>query len=75
MRKTIASRLLESKQTIPHYYMTVGVNMGKLLKLRAKMNEISKVRLSVNDLLVKAIGLSCEDNPETNSHWYGDYIR
>lgn len=55
--------------------MSVSVDMGKLLKLRGKMNEISKVRLSVNDMLVKAIGLSCEAVPETNSHWYGDYIR
>ncbi len=55
--------------------MTVAVQMDKLLKMRAKMNDIGKVRISVNDLLVKAIGLSCEEVPETNSHWYGDYIR
>jgi len=49
--------------------------MDKLLKLRAKLNKISKVKLSVNDLLVKAMGLSCIDNPETNSHWHDDFIR
>jgi pyruvate dehydrogenase E2 component (dihydrolipoamide acetyltransferase) len=75
MRKTIASRLLESKQTIPHYYMTASVEVDGLLKFREDLNEVAKTRLSVNDFLIKAIGLACKDVPETNSHWMGDSIR
>ena len=75
MRRVIAERLLESKNTIPHYYMSTSCNMGRLLKLRADMNKISSLRISVNDMLIKAMGLACKAVPETNSHWYGDYIR
>ena len=75
MRRTIADRLLESKNTIPHYYMTASVEMDNLMDLRSQLNDVSDVRVSVNDMLVKAIGLACVEVPETNSHWLGDSIR
>jgi len=67
MRKTIANRLLESKTTIPHYYLTKSVKMDEVLKLRVKLNLESKVKISVNDLLIKAASLACKNVPECNS--------
>lgn len=55
--------------------MSTDVNMGKLLKLRAQINEMAPVRISVNDLVIKAMGLASVDVPDTNSHWLGDKIR
>ena len=67
MRKTIENRLLESKTTIPHYYLTKSVKMDEVLKLRVKLNLESKVKISVNDLLIKAASLACKNVPECNS--------
>jgi len=75
MRKVIASRLLESKQTIPHYYLNISCEMDKLIALRKTLNETSPVKLSVSDLIIKAIALACNDVPEANSHWMGSTIR
>ncbi|XP_048728160.2 dihydrolipoyllysine-residue acetyltransferase component of pyruvate dehydrogenase complex, mitochondrial-like [Ostrea edulis] len=78
MRKTIAKRLLESKQTVPHYYLTIDVNMDNIIQLRKELNEVlskDKVKLSVNDFIIKASALSCKKVPEANSSWQGDYIR
>ncbi|KAL1924142.1 uncharacterized protein VTP21DRAFT_7177 [Calcarisporiella thermophila] len=77
MRKIIASRLTESKQTIPHYYLTVDVEMDKVLKLREVLNNQAdgKFKLSVNDFIVKASALALRDVPEANSSWQGDFIR
>ena len=60
IRKIIASRLTESKQTIPHYYLTVDVNVDKLMELRKRLNEASKgeYKLSVNDFIIKASSLA-----------------
>lgn len=80
MRRTIGSRLTEAKRDRPHYYLTVDIDMGKVLKLRevfnkslAEKNKDSK--LSVNDFIVKAVGLALADVPEANSSWMGEYIR
>jgi len=77
MRKTIAGRLLESKQTVPHYYLTAEVTMDNLLKLRAELNAQGKdeFKLSVNDFVIKASALACRDVPEANSAWMGSHIR
>ena len=55
--------------------MTVSVNVDNLLKLRTKLNAVSKVKISVNDMVIKAASLACLKVPETNSSWLGDKIR
>lgn len=77
MRKVIGKRLSESKQQIPHYYLTVEINMDRLMKLRSVFNKASegKSKLSVNDFIVKAAALALGDVPEANSAWLGDQIR
>lgn len=77
MRKIIASRLTESKQQIPHYYLTVEINMDKTNKLRQVLNTAAdgKYKLSVNDFIVKAAALSLKKVPEANAAWQGDFIR
>ncbi|WP_370176599.1 pyruvate dehydrogenase complex dihydrolipoamide acetyltransferase [Sphingobium abikonense] len=77
MRKTIARRLTESKQQVPHIYLTVDILLDKLLKLRAEMNaglESRKVKLSVNDLLIKALGVALVQVPECNVQFAGDQM-
>ncbi|KAF8949140.1 pyruvate dehydrogenase complex dihydrolipoamide acetyltransferase component (E2) [Haplosporangium gracile] len=77
MRKIIAQRLSESKQTVPHYYVTVECEMDKVLKLREVLNKASedKYKLSVNDFIVKASALALKAVPEANSAWMNDSIR
>lgn len=77
MRRIIGSRLTESKQTVPHYYVTVEVDMDKISKLREVLNKSSegKYKLSVNDFIVKASALSLKKVPEVNAAWQGDFIR
>jgi pyruvate dehydrogenase E2 component (dihydrolipoamide acetyltransferase) len=67
MRKTIANRLLESKTTIPHYYLTKSVIMDDSLKLRQTLNQTPDVKISVNDMIIKAASLACVKVPEVNS--------
>ena len=78
IRGVIAKRLLESKTTIPHYYLTVDVNMDQVVKLRARFNkELEKegVKLSVNDFIIKASAMACKKVPEANSAWMDTVIR
>lgn len=78
MRRTIAKRLTESKQTIPHYYLTIDAQIDELLRLREEMNrslQKDNVKLSVNDFLIKASALSCIKVPEVNSSWHETFIR
>ncbi|KAG0309043.1 pyruvate dehydrogenase complex dihydrolipoamide acetyltransferase component (E2) [Dissophora globulifera] len=77
MRKIIAQRLTESKQNIPHYYVTVECEMDKVMKLREVLNNSSedKYKLSVNDFVVKASALALKAVPEANSSWMNDSIR
>ncbi len=75
MRETIARRLVESKQTIPHYQVSVDVQMDALLDLRRQLNEqlaSQQVKLSVNDFLVRACALAMHDHPFVNSRWRQD---
>jgi pyruvate dehydrogenase E2 component (dihydrolipoamide acetyltransferase) len=77
MRKTIARRLTESKQQVPHIYLTVDIQLDKLLKLRGELNaglEARKVKLSVNDLLIKALGVALMQVPECNVQFAGDQM-
>ncbi|MCW5765528.1 MAG: 2-oxo acid dehydrogenase subunit E2 [Phycisphaeraceae bacterium] len=74
MRRTIAGRLVESKTTIPHYQVSVSVRMDALLALRAQLNDqlaSQKVKLSVNDFLVRACALAMHGHPYVNSRWGG----
>lgn len=77
MRKTIARRLSEAKQTIPHIYLTVDVRLDALLKLRADLNaslESRGIKLSVNDMLIKALGLALVQVPKCNVSFAGDQL-
>ncbi|KFV61116.1 hypothetical protein N307_03109 [Dryobates pubescens] len=77
IRRVIAQRLMQSKQTIPHYYLSVDVNMGDVLVLRKELNqEVSdNIKLSVNDFIIKAAALACLKVPEANSSWMDTVIR
>ncbi|XP_058865883.1 dihydrolipoyllysine-residue acetyltransferase component of pyruvate dehydrogenase complex, mitochondrial-like [Acipenser ruthenus] len=78
IRRVIAQRLMQSKQTIPHYYLSIDVNMDQVLDLRKELNEEVKsdnVKLSVNDFIIKASALSCLKVPEANSSWLDTVIR
>uniref|UniRef100_A0A182J8Z0 Dihydrolipoamide acetyltransferase component of pyruvate dehydrogenase complex n=1 Tax=Anopheles atroparvus TaxID=41427 RepID=A0A182J8Z0_ANOAO len=78
IRGVIAKRLLESKTTIPHYYLTVDVNMDQIAKLRARFNkqlEKDGVKLSINDFIIKAAAMACKKVPEANSAWMDSVIR
>jgi pyruvate dehydrogenase E2 component (dihydrolipoamide acetyltransferase) len=80
MRRTIGSRLTQSKQELPHYYVTVDINMDKVLKLREVFNKTlaekdKAAKLSVNDFIVKAVSCALADVPEANSAWLGEVIR
>jgi len=74
MRKVIAKRTLEAKQKIPHFYLTIESNVDKLISLRSKINENNLVKVSFNDLIVKAIGLAMKKNPNTNVYWQNEKI-
>lgn len=77
VRKVIASRLLESKQNIPHYYLTIDCRMDELMRVRAKLNTEGKdsFKLSVNDFIIKAAALACIKVPQANSSWMNSFIR
>jgi len=77
MRKTIAKRLTEAKQTIPHFYLTVDCEIDELLNFRTKLNAMpnAKVKLSVNDFVVRAVALALMDEPDANVTFHGDYLR
>ncbi|MFM9936777.1 MAG: 2-oxo acid dehydrogenase subunit E2, partial [Novosphingobium sp.] len=77
MRKTIARRLTEAKATVPHYYLTVDISLDRLLKLRAELNAAlagQGVKLSVNDLLIKALGKALILAPDANVSFAGDTL-
>src|SRR5688572_32128382 len=77
MRKTIARRLTESKQQIPHIYLTVDIQLDALLKLRSELNaglESRGIKLSVNDLLIKALAMALVEVPECNVSFGGETL-
>lgn len=75
MRKTIARRLADSKFTAPHFYLTLEIDMDNAISARAQMNSIEGVKVSFNDMVIKAVALSLREHPNVNSAWYGDFIR
>ena len=75
MRKTIARRLSESKFSAPEFYLTMEINMDKAMAARVSMNEISPVKISFNDMVIKAVAASLTKHPKVNSYWMGDKIR
>ncbi|MEM7109179.1 MAG: pyruvate dehydrogenase complex dihydrolipoamide acetyltransferase [Bacteroidota bacterium] len=75
MRKTIAKRLSESKFTAPHFYVTMEINMDKAIEARKSMNEVSPVKISFNDMVVKATAAALRQHPKVNSSWLDDKIR
>ena len=77
MRKTIARRLTESKQQVPHIYLTVDIQLDRLLKLRGEINkglETRGIKLSVNDMLIKALAVALVEVPECNVSFAGDTL-
>lgn len=75
MRKVIAKRLGESKFSAPHFYLTMEINMDNAMTARAAMNEVSEVKISFNDMVVKAASRALRKHPAVNSSWMGDFIR
>ncbi|HNP21571.1 MAG TPA: pyruvate dehydrogenase complex dihydrolipoamide acetyltransferase [Panacibacter sp.] len=75
MRKTIARRLSESLFTAPHFYLTMVIDMDACVAARAKLNEVSKVKISFNDMVLKATSVALKQHPKVNSSWLGDKIR
>lgn len=75
IRKAIARRLSESKFTNPHFYETIDIDMEQAVKARAGLNEISDVKISFNDIVVKACAAALRRHPDVNSSWLDDVIR
>ncbi|MFT4969716.1 MAG: pyruvate dehydrogenase E2 component (dihydrolipoamide acetyltransferase) [Chitinophagales bacterium] len=75
MRKTIARRLSESKFQAPHFYLTIEVNMNNTIAARKQINAIAPVKISFNDIVIKATAAALRKNPAVNASWLGDKIR
>ena len=78
MRKTIAKRLVESIGPIPHFFLTVDVDMGRAVEARRRVNALLEregVKVSLNDIVLKATAIALRKHPECNAHWGGDHVR
>ena len=75
MRKTIARRLAESKYSAPHFYLTMEIDMEKAMAARKSMNEMSPVKISFNDIVLKATAAALKQHPKVNVSWRGDKMR
>jgi len=75
MRRIIAQRLAESKFSAPHFYLTMTITMDKAIEARKAINELSPVKVSFNDLVIKACAMALRRHPAVNSSWMGDFIR
>lgn len=75
MRKTIARRLGESMFGAPHFYLTMEINMDNAISARAQLNEFSPVKISFQDMMIKACAMALRQHPAVNSSWMGDFIR
>jgi pyruvate dehydrogenase E2 component (dihydrolipoamide acetyltransferase) len=75
MRKIIAKRLAESKFSAPHFYLTMTMTMDKAIEARKAINDVSPVKVSFNDLIIKACAMALRRHPAVNSSWMGDFIR
>jgi len=75
MRKTIARRLSESMFTAPHFYLTMSIDMDACVAARKRINDLSPVKISFNDMVLKAVAVALKQHPKVNSSWLGDKIR
>ena len=75
MRQKIAEVLTESKINIPHFYLTVDINMNKVVEMRAELNQYASTKISINDLIIKATALALIQHPKVNAAWLTDKIR
>lgn len=75
MRKVIAQRLSDSMFTAPHFYLRITVTMDKAMEARKAINDVSPVKVSFNDLIIKACAMALRQHPDVNSSWMGDFIR
>jgi pyruvate dehydrogenase E2 component (dihydrolipoamide acetyltransferase) len=75
MRKTVARRLSESKFSAPHFYLTMEINMDNAMTSRTAINSVSPVKVSFNDMIIKAAAMALRKHPDVNSSWMGDTIR
>lgn len=75
MRKTIARRLAESKFTAPHFYLTLDIDMDNAIAARKALNTTEGIKVSFNDMVIKAVAISLRQHPAVNSAWMGDTIR
>ena len=75
MRKIIAQKLAGSKFSAPHFYLTMSITMDKAMDARKAINDVSPVKVSFNDLVIKACAMALRRHPEVNSSWMGDFIR
>ncbi len=75
MRKTIAKRLLESKNGAPHFYLTMDINMDNAVSIRTQLNNVLPAKVSFNDIVIKAVAIALRQNPNVNCSWLGDTIR
>jgi pyruvate dehydrogenase E2 component (dihydrolipoamide acetyltransferase) len=75
MRKTIARRLAESKFTAPHFYLTMEIVMDDAIKAKDAINTVAGVKISFNDIVIKAVAAALRKNPKVNSSWLGEVIR
>lgn len=75
MRKTIARRLSESLFTAPHFYLTISVDMDNAIAARGQINDVAPVKVSFNDIVIKAVAIALKQHPAVNSSWRGDKIR
>jgi pyruvate dehydrogenase E2 component (dihydrolipoamide acetyltransferase) len=75
MRKVIAKRLGESKFSAPHFYLTMDIDMDNAIAARKSINDVAPVKISFNDIIVKAVAAALKENPTVNSSWLEDRIR
>ncbi len=75
MRRIIAQKLAGSKFSAPHFYLTMSVTMDKAIDARKAINDMSPVKVSFNDMVIKAVAMALRRHPEVNSSWMGDFIR
>ncbi len=75
MRKTIARRLAESKFSAPHFYLTIDIDMERAIDARKSISDTLGVKVSFNDMVIKAAAVALKDHPAVNSAWLGDRIR
>ncbi len=75
MRKVIAQRLTGSKFSAPHFYLRMTIKMDNAIAARKAMNEVSPVKISFNDYIIKAVAMALRKHPAVNSSWMGDFIR